>query len=155
MRKLNLKDLDFDGLTQALAPLEATRRATLKLFAAVYAHGAQSLEELKNVPQVTAKVRDWVQEHGELPRLSVVERRRAVDRRPLDHLLHRRLGAGHSPLRARAAALPVGVQHHLRDSGKAPRGDAGREHPPAARADQRDSRVRPVAARAGDARLRG
>ncbi|MFT3840097.1 MAG: radical SAM protein [Myxococcaceae bacterium] len=79
MRSLNLKDLDFDGLAQALAPLKSTRRATLKLFAAVYAHGAQSLEDLRAVPQVTREVRDWVQENGELPSLSVVERRKADD----------------------------------------------------------------------------
>lgn len=79
MSKLNLKDLDFDALSQALAPVKSTRRATLKLFAAVYAHGAQSLEELRAVPQVTREVRDWVQQNGELPRLSVVERRKADD----------------------------------------------------------------------------
>ncbi len=77
--QLNLKDVDLDGLAEALAPLAPTRTATLKLFAAVFAHGAQSLLDLKGVPQVSAKVRDWVQAHGELPRLSVVERRKADD----------------------------------------------------------------------------
>lgn len=77
--KLNLKDLDFDGLSAALAPLSPTRTAVLKLFASVFAHGAASMADVKRAPQVPAAVRDWVQQHAELPALTVVERRRADD----------------------------------------------------------------------------
>ncbi len=78
---LPLKDLDFDGLTRALAHLSPTptRTAVHKLFAAVFAHGAESLAALREVPQVPRHVRDHVLAHGELPTLSVVERRKAED----------------------------------------------------------------------------
>jgi len=78
-RRLQLNDLDFDGLAHALAPLKPTRTALLKLFAGVYAHNARSMDELRGVRQVNAEVRDWVQQHGELSKLTVVERRRADD----------------------------------------------------------------------------
>ena len=61
--RLNLKNVDLDGLAHALAPLKPTRTAVLKLFAGVFAHGAPTLAALKGVPQVSAKVRDWVQAH--------------------------------------------------------------------------------------------
>ncbi len=76
---LNLKNLDLDELSALLAPLQPTRTATLKLFASVFAHGAQSMADVAKAPQVTAPVRDWVQANSELPRLTVVERRRADD----------------------------------------------------------------------------
>ncbi|MBX7098634.1 MAG: radical SAM protein [Myxococcaceae bacterium] len=79
MDPLNLKDLDVDGLTAALAHLSPTRTAVLKLFASVFAHGAQTMEDVRGAKQVTAAVRDHVQEHGTLPRLTVVERRAASD----------------------------------------------------------------------------
>ena len=76
---LNLKDLDFDGLSAALAPLAPSRTAVRKLFASVFAHGAKSMADVKRAPQVPAAVRDWVQANGELPSLTVVERRKADD----------------------------------------------------------------------------
>jgi 23S rRNA (adenine2503-C2)-methyltransferase len=76
---INLKDLDFDGFGAALAPTQLSRVEHLKLFAAVFSHGATQMEALKQAPQVRATVRDWVQGHGELPRLTVVERRKADD----------------------------------------------------------------------------
>jgi 23S rRNA (adenine2503-C2)-methyltransferase len=45
----------------------------------VFAHGARTMEDVRAAPQVPAAVRDFVQENGELPRLDVVERRRADD----------------------------------------------------------------------------
>ena len=79
MDPLNLKDLDVDGLNAALAHLNPTRTAVLKLFASVFAHGAQSMTDVRGAKQVTSAVRDFVQERGTLPRLTVVERRAASD----------------------------------------------------------------------------
>lgn len=76
---LNLKDLDLEELGQALAPAQPTRTALLKLFAQVFAHGAPTLSEVGKARQVPAAVRELVMERGELPRLSVLERRRAAD----------------------------------------------------------------------------
>jgi 23S rRNA (adenine2503-C2)-methyltransferase len=76
---INLKNHDFDGFCEALAPVAPNRTEQLKLFASVFAHGAESLEDLKRAPQVRATVRDWVQANGELPTLKVVERRQADD----------------------------------------------------------------------------
>jgi 23S rRNA (adenine2503-C2)-methyltransferase len=76
---INLKDLDFDGFGAALAPTGLNRVEHLKLFASVFSHGAQVMEDLKAAPQVRAPVRDWVQANGALPKLSVVERRKADD----------------------------------------------------------------------------
>jgi 23S rRNA (adenine2503-C2)-methyltransferase len=76
---INLKDLDFDGFGAALAPAGPRRVEHLKLFAAVFSHGAQSLEDLRAAPQVRAEVRDWAMANGTLPRLGVVERRKADD----------------------------------------------------------------------------
>ncbi|MFZ5470356.1 MAG: radical SAM protein [Myxococcota bacterium] len=76
---MNLKNLDLEGWAAALAPVAPNRTALLKLFASVFAHGAKSLADVKRAPQVPAAVRDFVQARGELPSLSVVERRRADD----------------------------------------------------------------------------
>jgi 23S rRNA (adenine2503-C2)-methyltransferase len=76
---LNLKNVDLEELSRALEPLAPTRTAVLKLFASVFAHGAQSMSDVKRAPQVTAAVRDWVQANGTLPSLKVVERRKADD----------------------------------------------------------------------------
>jgi 23S rRNA (adenine2503-C2)-methyltransferase len=45
----------------------------------VFAHGAESMEDVRRARMVPAQVRDWVQANGSLPRLQVVERRRAED----------------------------------------------------------------------------
>ncbi len=79
MPLLNLKTQDFDGLTAALAPINPSRVAVLKLFASVFAHQAQSMAEVRNAKQVPAAVRDWVQANAELPSLEIIERRRAAD----------------------------------------------------------------------------
>jgi 23S rRNA (adenine2503-C2)-methyltransferase len=76
---LNLKTLDLDELSQALAPLSPSRTAVLKLFARVFAHGARNMADVWGTPQVPAAVRDWMQANATLPRLSVVERRQADD----------------------------------------------------------------------------
>ncbi|MDX2009819.1 MAG: radical SAM protein [Myxococcaceae bacterium] len=76
---LNLKNLDFDELFARVAPLGANRTAALKLFASVFAHRAQSMDDVRHARQVPAGVRDWVQAHATLPRLEVVERRKADD----------------------------------------------------------------------------
>ena len=76
---INLKDHDFEGFATALAPTSLTRVEHLKLFAAVFSHNAQQLEDLKQAPQVRATVRDWVLSNGELPKLTVIERRKADD----------------------------------------------------------------------------
>ena len=79
MPLLNLKTQDFDSLTAALAPANASRVAVLKVFASVFAHQAQSMGDVRKAKQVPAAVRDWVQANSELPSLQVVERRRADD----------------------------------------------------------------------------
>lgn len=76
---INLKDHDFDGFGAALAPTSLNRTEHLKLFAAVFSHGAQQLDDLRKAPQVRAGVRDWVLAHGTLPKLTTVERRKADD----------------------------------------------------------------------------
>lgn len=79
MSPLNLKNLDLEELSAALAHLAPTRTAVLKLFASVFAHGAGSMADVARARQVTAATRDWVQAHATLPALRVVERRRADD----------------------------------------------------------------------------
>lgn len=76
---VNLKNLDFDAFSATLAAQGANRTECLKLFAGVFSHGAEALEDLRRAPQVRAQTRDWVLANGELPRLEVVERRRADD----------------------------------------------------------------------------
>jgi 23S rRNA (adenine2503-C2)-methyltransferase len=104
---LNLKDLDFDGLTAALAHLSPTRTECLKLFATVFAHRAASMERVRQTPQVTAKVRDFVQAHGALPRLTVVERRQADDGF-VKYLFESPLGG-----RFEAVRIPLFDTHHV------------------------------------------
>ena len=74
---INLKNHDFAGFCDALTPVAANRTEQLKLFASVFSHGAKVLADVKRAPQVRAVVRDFVQTHGELPSLKVVERRKA------------------------------------------------------------------------------
>ena len=76
---VNLKNHDFEGFCAALAPAAPNRVEQLKLFASVFSHGAQEMADLKAAPQVRAATRDWVQAHGTLPKLSIVERRKADD----------------------------------------------------------------------------
>jgi 23S rRNA (adenine2503-C2)-methyltransferase len=78
---VNLKNLSFDELHAQLTPLGASRTAALKLFAAVFAHGAVTTEDLHAAPQVPKRVWAALDAPVEtlLPRLSVLERRKADD----------------------------------------------------------------------------
>jgi 23S rRNA (adenine2503-C2)-methyltransferase len=77
--KLNLKSLSLLELQQALSPAEPSPVAVRKVFASVFAHGASSLEEVCQAPQVPRRVADFLRENAELTRLEVVERRQADD----------------------------------------------------------------------------
>jgi 23S rRNA (adenine2503-C2)-methyltransferase len=78
---VNLKNFSFEELHQQVSGLGASRTASLKLFAAVFAHGATSLEALRAAPQVPKYV--WNHFDGPLdsvlPKLTVLERRKADD----------------------------------------------------------------------------
>lgn len=76
---LNLKTLSLAELEGALRPTGASPTAVRKVFAAVFAHGARDVEQVARAPQVPRAVADVLRERAELPRLSVVERRRAED----------------------------------------------------------------------------
>ncbi len=76
---MNLKTLSLPELGAALAPLTPTPTAVRKLFAAVFAHGAQDVEQVCAAPQVPKRVAEHLRAHGSLPSLTVVERRRADD----------------------------------------------------------------------------
>ena len=89
---INLKNHDFEGFGEALAPVAPNRTEQLKLFAAVFAHGAKALADLKRAPQVRASVRDWVQANGELPQLKIVERRQSADDGFVKYLFESPLG---------------------------------------------------------------
>lgn len=77
--KLNLKSLSLPELQQALSPAAPSPVAVRKVFAAVFAHGASSLEEVCQAPQVPRRVADFLRENMEMSRLEVVERRQADD----------------------------------------------------------------------------
>jgi 23S rRNA (adenine2503-C2)-methyltransferase len=76
---VNLKSLELEEWQMLLAPLGGSTTAVRKVFAAVFAHGASDLAVLRKVPQVSARVRDHLLAHGQLPSLEVLERRRASD----------------------------------------------------------------------------
>jgi len=69
----------LDEWSRALARFSPSPTAVRKLFARVFAHGAEEIAALRDVAQVPRAVRDHVLEHGQLPSLEVVERRRAAD----------------------------------------------------------------------------
>jgi 23S rRNA (adenine2503-C2)-methyltransferase len=75
----NLKNHDFDEFLAKVSAQGASRTAALKLFASVFSHRAKSMADVRNARMVPAAIRDWVQTHGTLPSLEVVERRRADD----------------------------------------------------------------------------
>jgi 23S rRNA (adenine2503-C2)-methyltransferase len=77
--KFNLKSLSLPELQQALSSAEPSPTAVRKVFAAVFAHGASSLEEVCRAPQVPRRVAELLRENAEMTRLEVVERRRADD----------------------------------------------------------------------------
>jgi 23S rRNA (adenine2503-C2)-methyltransferase len=76
---VNLKQLSLPELEQALAQLAPTPTAVRKVFAAVFAHGASTVEEVCQAPQVPKRVAEHLRAYAQLPRLEVVERRRADD----------------------------------------------------------------------------
>lgn len=76
---MNLKNLSFPELEARLGGLGASRTAALKLFAAVFAHGARTVQDAGFAPQVPRAVREALLREGQLPSLRVVERRRAAD----------------------------------------------------------------------------
>jgi 23S rRNA (adenine2503-C2)-methyltransferase len=76
---MNLKNLSLEELEEALAPWSPSRTAVLKTFARVFAHGATSVQELLHSPQVPKRVLTALQDAAELPKLEVLERRRASD----------------------------------------------------------------------------
>ncbi|OJH42628.1 radical SAM protein [Cystobacter ferrugineus] len=77
--KFHLKTLSLPELEAALAPVQPSPVAVRKVFAAVFAHGASTVEEVCRAPQVPKRVADFLREHAEMPRLTVVERRKAED----------------------------------------------------------------------------
>ncbi|MCY1019816.1 radical SAM protein [Pyxidicoccus sp. MSG2] len=76
---MNLKQLSLPELEAALAPLTPSPAAVRKVFAAVFAHGARTVEDVAGARQVPRRVGDYLREHAELPTLQVVERRKADD----------------------------------------------------------------------------
>jgi 23S rRNA (adenine2503-C2)-methyltransferase len=77
--KFHLKTLSLPELQAALAPAEPSPVAVRKVFAAVFAHGASTVEEVCRAPQVPRRVADLLRQNAEMPRLKVVERRKAED----------------------------------------------------------------------------
>jgi 23S rRNA (adenine2503-C2)-methyltransferase len=76
---LNLKNVTLEELAAVLAPAAPSRTALLKVFAQVFAHGAQDVETVARAPQVPRAVAQVLRADGVLPKLEVLERRRAAD----------------------------------------------------------------------------
>ncbi len=76
---VNLKNLSIDELAAALAPFDPPQNAVVKLFACVFAHGAESVDDLRRAPDVPRRVVRAVSAEGSLPSLTCLERRRAAD----------------------------------------------------------------------------
>nr|WP_225937100.1 radical SAM protein [Myxococcus sp. RHSTA-1-4] len=74
-----MKQLSLPELEAVLSPLGASPTVVRKVFAAVFAHGARSVDEVASAPQVPRRVGDYLKAHAELPSLQVVERRKADD----------------------------------------------------------------------------
>ncbi|HYO72456.1 MAG TPA: rRNA methyltransferase, partial [Archangium sp.] len=64
--KLNLKSLSLPELQQALAAAEPSAVAVRKVFASIFAHGASSLEEVCQAPQVPRRVADFLRDNMEM-----------------------------------------------------------------------------------------
>ena len=77
--KFHLKSLSLPELQEALAPVSPSPVAVRKVFAAVFAHGASTIEEVCQAPQVPKRVADFLRQNAEMSRLQVVERRQADD----------------------------------------------------------------------------
>ncbi|MFP2961886.1 radical SAM protein [Myxococcus sp. 1LA] len=76
---MNLKSLSLPELEAALAPLSPSPAAVRKVFAAVFAHGAECVEDVASARQVPRRVGDHLRAHAQMPKLEIVERRRADD----------------------------------------------------------------------------
>lgn len=76
---VNLKNFDFDSWRVHVEALGGSQQAALKLFAGIFQRNAQVVDELRTAKFVEARVRDAVLATGALPKLKVVERRRADD----------------------------------------------------------------------------
>ncbi len=76
---MNLKNLDFNELQQEVTALGGGSTPALKLFAAVFAHGVNSIESLRHTKQVPAAVRDGICARASIPSLKVIEVRKAAD----------------------------------------------------------------------------
>jgi len=77
--KLNPLGMTLEELTAALAPLDVSRAAAAKVFTSLFARGVRTVGALRATPQVPRRVCDFLRDHGEMPALEVVERRRAED----------------------------------------------------------------------------
>jgi len=77
--KINPRGLTLEELCDALAPLDVSRASAAKVFTSVFARGMRTIGELRATPQVPRRVCDFLRDHGEMPELDVVERRRAAD----------------------------------------------------------------------------
>jgi 23S rRNA (adenine2503-C2)-methyltransferase len=76
---MNLRNFSLDELARELAPSGASPTAVLKVFAAVFARGATSVDEVARAPQVPRAVQAAIRERGQLHSLRILERRRAPD----------------------------------------------------------------------------
>jgi 23S rRNA (adenine2503-C2)-methyltransferase len=76
---VNLKNLSIEELATALAPLEPPWNAVVKVFAGVFAHGAERVEDLRRAPDVPRRVLRAITGEATLPSLHCLERRRAAD----------------------------------------------------------------------------
>jgi 23S rRNA (adenine2503-C2)-methyltransferase len=77
--RLNFKDHTLPELTALLQPWGASEHMARKLFAKVFFHRAPTLAALNDTRDLSKAVLQRIQAEGELPRLEIVERRRAAD----------------------------------------------------------------------------
>jgi 23S rRNA (adenine2503-C2)-methyltransferase len=77
--RFNPRSLALEELSLALEPARPSPEAVVKLFRTIFARGARTLDELRATPQIPRRVCDLIDERGELPSLSIIERRRADD----------------------------------------------------------------------------
>src|SRR5919202_1260144 len=76
---MNLRNLAIEELAAELAPIRPSPAALLKVFAAVFARGAEHIDAVADAPQVPRALAAEIRRRGQLPALRIVERRRASD----------------------------------------------------------------------------
>ena len=76
---LNLKNHTLPELTAHLRELGASDVAARKIFARVFHRGVSELAELRQTPNVKREVLERLQSEAVMPKLEIVERRRAAD----------------------------------------------------------------------------